>query len=122
MTAGRSTTPRRGPTGTSGAVETSPRRLWAWLGGVLRRLNEQLTSLNARMEGESSCRRTSSKEARPLANFSDFAQHMDWAGLIDLLLSVAAILTTRRLSGCSGSLSPDMRSLPGVIQMSSYAT
>lgn len=57
MTAGRSTTPRRGPTGTSGAEETSPQRLWAWLGGVLRRLNEQLTSLNARMEGESSCRR-----------------------------------------------------------------
>ena len=27
-----------------------------------------------------------------MANFSDFAQHMDWAGLIDLLLSVAAIL------------------------------
>ena len=27
-----------------------------------------------------------------MGNFSDFAQHMDWAGLIDLLLSVAAIL------------------------------
>ena len=27
-----------------------------------------------------------------MANFSDFAQHMDWAGLIDLLLAVAALL------------------------------
>lgn len=27
-----------------------------------------------------------------MANFSDFAQHMDWAGLVELLLSVAAIL------------------------------
>ena len=27
-----------------------------------------------------------------MGSFSDFAQHMDWAGLVDLLLSVAAIL------------------------------
>ncbi|MGN8967366.1 site-2 protease family protein [Intestinimonas sp. HCP28S3_D6] len=27
-----------------------------------------------------------------MVNFSNFAQHMDWAGLVDLLLSVAAIL------------------------------
>ena len=42
--------------------------------------------------------------------------------LVTAGLSVAAILATRRLPGCSGSLSPEMRSLPGVIQMSSYAT
>ena len=29
---------------------------------------------------------------RSLGNFSDFAQHMDWAGLVDMLLSVVAIL------------------------------
>lgn len=33
------------------------RRLRARLGRLLRGLNEQLTSLNARMEGESACRR-----------------------------------------------------------------
>lgn len=27
-----------------------------------------------------------------MGNFSDFAQHMDWAGLVDMLLSVVAIL------------------------------
>ena len=42
--------------------------------------------------------------------------------LVTVGLLVAAILTTRRLSGYSGSLKPEMRSLPGVIQMSSKAT
>ncbi len=43
--------------GRQASERPSARRLWAWLGGVLRRLDERLTSLNARMEGESACRR-----------------------------------------------------------------
>lgn len=50
MTAGRNMSADHGA--------ASPlRRLRARLGGVLRRLDGQLTSLNARMEGESACRR-----------------------------------------------------------------
>lgn len=57
MTAGHDrTTRRRGAAGPSG--EASPlRRLLHRLVGALRRIDEQLTSLNARMEGESTCRR-----------------------------------------------------------------
>lgn len=57
MTAGRNT-PAGAGEHTAGAPGASPlRRLRARLGGALRRLNAQLTSLNARMEGESACRR-----------------------------------------------------------------
>ena len=50
MTAGRNMSADHG-------AASALRRLRARLGGVLRRIDGQLTSLNARMEGESACRR-----------------------------------------------------------------